>query len=138
MPRGPYGSYVLLWLLVGAGIFFARRSGAIPFPNLAFLVLAALYFLGALWIVRQRHGGPGLFNRLATVVLVVTGVAVAIVYLMPVGFPYTIPTRPRWYIDAMEILFLVCVACPPLFLLLGGILPAKAARAMSDMRSAKR
>lgn len=138
MPRGPYGSYVLLWLLVGAGVFFARRTGAIPFPNVAFLILAAVYFLGALWIVRQRHGGTRLFGRVAKAALIASGVAVCVLYLKPDGFPYTIPTRPRWFIDATEIVFLVGVACPPLFLLLGGILPVDMSRTTGDRRSEKR
>ena len=131
MPRSGYLLCVFFWVVIGAFIFLARRVGAMPFPDLMFVVFAAIYFFGALWIVRQRHQGSGVFARLALVALVATGVVAIGHYLMPDSYPYTFTTRPDWYVEMIDILFFICAGCPPLFLLLGGLLPADTNRIAS-------
>lgn len=122
--RSSYAGHVFLWLVVFAIVFVGRRVGAIPFPHLAFLVMSGIYFFGALWIVRQRHGDAGLFARLASVALIATWAVAVGLYLMPDSYPYSFASRPGWYVEMMDVLFYIYAGCPPLLLLLGGTLPA--------------
>lgn len=124
MPRSSYAGHVLIWLVVFAIVFVGRRVGALPFPHLMFLIMSGIYFFGALWIIRQRHEGTRFFAKLATTIIIATWVVAIGVYLNPDSYPYSFATRPDWYVEMMDVIFWTYAACPPLLLLLGGILPA--------------
>jgi hypothetical protein len=133
VPRSIYLGHVVSWLFVGIVLFLGRRVGAIPFPDATLVVFAAIYFLGALWIIRQRHGDKGFFVRLASVALIGSWAVAMGHFLMPDSYPYTFGSRPGWYVLMIDIIFTTYAVCPPVFLLLGLILSSSASPADPDI-----
>lgn len=128
MSRSSYLGHIVIWLSAGAAIFLGRRVGAIPFPDATLIVFSAIYYFGALWIIRQRHGGSGLFAKVAAVILIAAWCVAIGDFLMPDSYPYTFGSRPDWYVQMMDIIFYSYAACPPLVLLPSAILPASTGR----------